>query len=73
MCVCVRAKVRFVTWSVLAVVLVELDQNRRGHHEEIPQGRGDRVGDYGEPLAQTTQALEQTQTNINITHKSLSG
>lgn len=45
------------TWSVLAVVLVKLDQHGRGHHQEVSEGHGDRVGHHREALTQTTKAL----------------
>lgn len=52
-----------VTWSVLAVVFVQLHQNRRGHRQEVSQGHGDRVGHHRKALTQTTQPLK-TQTHV---------
>lgn len=47
-----------VTWyCVLAVVFVQLHQDRRGHHQKISEGRGDRMGNHREALTQTTQTL----------------
>lgn len=46
-----------VTWGVLAVVLVQFDQNWRRHHQEVTQRHGDRVRHHRKALAQTTQAL----------------
>lgn len=46
-----------VTWSVLAVVFVQLHQNRRRHHQEVSQRHGDRVCNHRKALTQTTQTL----------------
>lgn len=60
-----------LTGGALAVVLVQLDQDRGGHHQEVPQRRGDRVGDHREAFAQATQAL-QAHKNAMVT-SALSG
>lgn len=50
-----------VTCTVLTVVLVELDENRGGHHQEIPEGGGGRVGHDWKPLTETPQALREAR------------
>lgn len=46
-----------LTWDALAVIFVELHQNRRRNHQEVSEGRGDGVGHDGEALAQPAQTL----------------
>lgn len=53
-----------LTRRVLAVVLVELHQDRRRNHQEVSEGHGDGVGHHREPLTQPAQALRHTHTQV---------
>lgn len=46
------------TCAVLAVILVEFDEDRGRNHQEIPERGCGRVGNYWEPLTQATQTLK---------------
>ena len=60
-----------VTWSILAVVFVQLHQDRRGHHQEVSQWHGDRVGHHRETLTQTTQTLNTETQCVHINNYNL--
>lgn len=49
------------TCAVLAVVLVEFDENRRGNHQEISQGGCGRVSHNWKPFTKATQTLEHSK------------
>lgn len=51
----------FPTRAVLAVVLVELDENGGGNHQEISQRGCGRVSHHRKPLAQAAQALRHSK------------
>lgn len=52
------------TCSVLAVVLVEFDQDWGGDHQEVSEWGGDGVGHHREALTQSTQTLEGEKKKV---------
>lgn len=56
-----------LTTGILAVVFVELDQNRRWHHQEVSQRHGDGVSHHWEALAQPSKTLKPHSIKTSIT------
>lgn len=56
-----------LTTGILAVVFVELDQNRRWHHQEVSQRHGDGVSHHWEALTQPPKTLEQHSIKTSFT------